>query len=1369
MSVIWVVCDRFSKMVHLVPLSKLPSSSDLVPLFFQHVVRLYGIPENIVSDRGSQFVSRFWQAFCARMGIDLSFSSAFHPQTNGQTERTNQTLETYLRCFVSADQDDWVSFLPLAEFALNNRASSATLVSPFFCNSGFHPRFSSGKVESSDCPGVDTVVDRLQQIWTHVVDNLTLSQEKAQRFANHRRCVGPRLRVGDLVWLSSRYIPMKVSSPKFKPRFIGPYRISEVLNPVSFRLTLPASFSIHNVFHRSLLRRYVAPVVPSIDPPAPVLVEGELEYIVEKILDSRVSRRKLQYLVKWKGYGQEDNSWVFASDVHAADLVRAFHVAHPGRPGGSGQVESSDCPGVDTVVDRLQQIWTHVVDNLTLSQEKAQRFANRRRCVGPRLRVGDLVWLSSRYIPMKVSSPKFKPCFIGPYRISEVLNPVSFRLTLPASFSIHNVFHRSLLRRYVAPVVPSVDPPAPVLVEGELEYIVEKILDSRISRRKLQYLVKWKGYGQEDNSWVFASDVHAADLVRAFHLAHPGRPGGSAFYIGLSCLLEALGRRGSTSVPLVGAEGLFAPSAWLFVGFVLTAKLSFLSSVYLVETRICYTYLLASIKRSLAFDVGAIEGFNSTDYTVVEQGELLDVQHTTCLHLPKWADSPHVAVVSPLGKSTHESAVCLKRFSAYQNFIAEYIKTQRIPRGLRVSLRPTLFQDNSDFCSRFEQILHKCSVDLMSLTLDQLNKEIKNSQDKVSSIETQLKDSLPKDEFDSVKTRTKENVDNFRKETEKRKRQKFIRDTQDYLQKRVYRWQNSSFRPNYRGYRYTDGSSASSLDNERMEFHRPRSEIQHTKRTRRGGQCFRDKSSPHEHQVSGNESNLVINISNKSLNTSQLRLLEKGLSFCPTYKFNAFQLNVDLKRFYRNLRLKAYFCEQTPMTTQAVVTKATPINLKDLGLKLRSNFSPPKSCAPVETFITLIDREVTNFCKQIVRGDFTFRSNLGQTERMALKTLMSDKDIVIKAADKGGAIVIMDYSFYCLEILSQLANRNVYQPLTNNPTPSIRNKITVLLDEALSTGIIDKKTKEFLTNEYPIVPVFYVLPKIHKNLERPPGRPIVASMDSILSPLSILLEKCAQCANVLKGPKISHPQTDSDIPIQGFFTCNSKEVVYAIKCPCGKIYVGETTQAIKDRISHHKSDIRCGKYHLPIPNHFREAGCRLILYFYTILTWPTRSSVDFSAAPTLGTTARYYDAHRSLAFLSDEGHDSKRYVKTGLILIVFWGLLKFAAKAGDLGLVTVTGLLEIQLYRDEILRPLVRPYAGAVGTGFLQMQDNARPHVAGVCQQFQRDDLNPIEHIWDVMSRTIHQCHVAPQTIQDLADALVQVWEEIPQETIRRR
>ncbi|CDQ73688.1 unnamed protein product [Oncorhynchus mykiss] len=104
------------------------------------------------------------------------------------------------------------------------------------------------------------------------------------------------------------------------------------------------------------------------------------------------------------------------------------------------------------------------------------------------------------------------------------------------------------------------------------------------------------------------------------------------------------------------------------------------------------------------------------------------------------------------------------------------------------------------------------------------------------------------------------------------------------------------------------------------------------------------------------------------------------------------------------------------------------------------------------------------------------------------------------------------------------------------------------------------------------------------------------------------------------------------------------------------------------------------------------------------------------------------------------------------------------------------GSLTAIRYREEILRPLVRPYAVVVGPGFLLMQDNARPHVAGVCQQFLQEegidamdwparspDLNPIEHIWDIMSRSIHQRHVAPQTVQELVDALVQVWEEIPQ------
>ncbi|CAJ0954363.1 unnamed protein product [Ranitomeya imitator] len=104
--------------------------------------------------------------------------------------------------------------------------------------------------------------------------------------------------------------------------------------------------------------------------------------------------------------------------------------------------------------------------------------------------------------------------------------------------------------------------------------------------------------------------------------------------------------------------------------------------------------------------------------------------------------------------------------------------------------------------------------------------------------------------------------------------------------------------------------------------------------------------------------------------------------------------------------------------------------------------------------------------------------------------------------------------------------------------------------------------------------------------------------------------QCAQCANVLKGPKISHPQTGADIPIQVFFTCNSKQVIYAIKCPCGKVYVGETMQTIKERISHHKSDIRCGKNHLPIPYHFQEAGHSVTQLRFLVLE--QRSDLEFN-------------------------------------------------------------------------------------------------------------------------------------------------------------
>jgi len=137
---IWVVVDRLTKMRHLVPCKSSIDTAGLSDLFINYVWKLHGLPNTIVSDRGTQFASAFWRHLCARLGIEVKLSTAFHPQTDGQTERLNAVMEQYLRCYVNYLQDDWVKWLPLAEFASNNQASETTGISPFFGLQGRHPR-----------------------------------------------------------------------------------------------------------------------------------------------------------------------------------------------------------------------------------------------------------------------------------------------------------------------------------------------------------------------------------------------------------------------------------------------------------------------------------------------------------------------------------------------------------------------------------------------------------------------------------------------------------------------------------------------------------------------------------------------------------------------------------------------------------------------------------------------------------------------------------------------------------------------------------------------------------------------------------------------------------------------------------------------------------------------------------------------------------------------------------------------------------------------------------------------------------------------------------------------------------------------------
>lgn len=134
--------DRFIKMAHFIALKERVTASDIAKAFLKNVWKIHGLPTEIVSDRDTKFTGEFWTSLCTQLNIKLSKSSAYHPQTEGQTEPINQTLEAYLRNIVNYDQNDWYDFLPLTEYAYNNVEASATGNSPVFARHGFHPRMS---------------------------------------------------------------------------------------------------------------------------------------------------------------------------------------------------------------------------------------------------------------------------------------------------------------------------------------------------------------------------------------------------------------------------------------------------------------------------------------------------------------------------------------------------------------------------------------------------------------------------------------------------------------------------------------------------------------------------------------------------------------------------------------------------------------------------------------------------------------------------------------------------------------------------------------------------------------------------------------------------------------------------------------------------------------------------------------------------------------------------------------------------------------------------------------------------------------------------------------------------------------------------
>ena len=308
---VMVVVDRFSKYVEFIPTFTTATAEDVAELFFKNVLCRHGCPASIVSDRDSKFISSFWQALWTSVGTKLKLSTAYHPQTDGQTERVNRVLEEMLRSFCLLNPESWVDFLPQARFAYNSAVHSSTKLSPFAVVYGSDPRLPASYVAGDSCAvpaSVERFRERHEQTISQVADLLKAAQERQAKYANRKR-VDVSFNVGDEVLLNSRNLSLDGSNPqKLKPLFVGPFKILKKVGPVAYTLDMPSTFAGHPTFHVSVLKKYTGTAerfplrAESAEPPPLYFQRGDAFYEVEKIVSHRGRKPNRELRVKWKGY-----------------------------------------------------------------------------------------------------------------------------------------------------------------------------------------------------------------------------------------------------------------------------------------------------------------------------------------------------------------------------------------------------------------------------------------------------------------------------------------------------------------------------------------------------------------------------------------------------------------------------------------------------------------------------------------------------------------------------------------------------------------------------------------------------------------------------------------------------------------------------------------------------------------------------------------------------------------------------------------------------------------------------------------------------------------------------------------------------------
>ena len=349
-AIVVFVC-KLTKMAHYVATQTTVDAPTLAVLFFEQVVRHHGLPAVIVSDRDVRFTSLFWRALWQQLGTKLAMSTAFHPQTDGQTERQNRTLEEMLRAYVSYQQDDWDQWLVAAEMAYNNAVQTSTQQTPYYLNSGHHPRLPldaavKPEAQSNNAAAADRIAD-LHGCLEAARAALRRAQQRQASYADAGRRE-LELSEGDQVLLSTEHLRVRDAdrTKKLMSKYIGPFVIRRKVSAVAYELQLPATLRVHPVFHVSKLKPYRdgAATFPArrqvVDRPPPELIDedGEEQWEVDAILKKRTIQRgrarhpRIEYLVRWRGYPEWEATWEPLQHLaNAQQALAAFEQADGAR------------------------------------------------------------------------------------------------------------------------------------------------------------------------------------------------------------------------------------------------------------------------------------------------------------------------------------------------------------------------------------------------------------------------------------------------------------------------------------------------------------------------------------------------------------------------------------------------------------------------------------------------------------------------------------------------------------------------------------------------------------------------------------------------------------------------------------------------------------------------------------------------------------------------------------------------------------------------------------------------------------------------------------------------------------------------------